>query len=118
MSDDVDFDPVVEEPPKSPSKRAIDEERSLGAPIMKPNTIVLPMWRKGHVSFEPESGVQIFAILALVMVLLTMALLGLIGIFVDGAATWLDKAFTALGNVISAVVGAMVGSSVSKTRRR
>ncbi len=84
----------------------------------KPNSIVIKLWGGSHVSFEPENSVQIFSILALGMLALTCVLIGFFGIFSHPQATWPEKAFTVLGSAISAIVGAMVGSSAVASRSK
>jgi hypothetical protein len=118
MSDDVEF--LIDAKAsifKEASEDAKREQAVIEQPP-KPNSIVIKLWNGSHVSFEPENSVQIFSILALGMLAVTCILIGFFGIFVNHQAAWPEKAFTVLGSAISAIVGAMVGSSAVASRSK
>jgi hypothetical protein len=114
MTDQVQFTPDSNKPPEYASEKARNEQAAFfQEPERKPNSIVIKLWKDGHLTFEPDSGVQIFAILALVLLSLTVVAVSAIGIWTSADATWPEKAMTSIGNAISAIVGAMVGSAVT-----
>jgi hypothetical protein len=112
MVDDVEFE--AEEAPEGPlSSRAKEEVQQFQRQLPKPNTAVIPLWKNGHLSFNPESSVSIFALIALVLLLVTVLLSTAIGIGV-GDTQWMAALANALGHAITGVVGAIVGASVVK----
>ncbi|MGI0527310.1 hypothetical protein [Rhizobium giardinii] len=112
MSDEIEFE--IEEAPEGPlSAMAEQEAQQFQKQPPKPNTAILPLWKNGHLSFNPESSVSIFALIALVLLLLTVLISTLIGIWV-GDTQWMAALATALGHAVTGVVGAIVGSSVAK----
>lgn len=118
MSDDIEFS--VDQTASSlsePSELAKKEQEKIEM-ALKPNSIVLKLWNGGHVSFEPESPVQIFAMLALITLSGTCMVVAIVGIFTPQEAMWPEKAFTVLGGAISAIVGAMVGSAATSVRQK
>lgn len=109
--DEVEFEP--ESGSAAPNDLSDKEVRQFSGGKIKPNTFVLPLWKGGHVSFNPESSVSIFALISLFFLLVCLILVALVGAIV-GNASWLDNIMTALGHAIAAVVGAIVGSSAIK----
>ncbi|MEY9717908.1 hypothetical protein ABIA22_000398 [Sinorhizobium fredii] len=112
MADEFEFEPE-EAPPGPPSTRAEDEVKQFGSQPPKPNTVIIPLWKNGHLSFNPESSVSVFALMALVLLLVTVLISTTIGIWV-GDVEWMSSLANALGHAITGVVGAIVGSSVGK----
>lgn len=116
MSDDIEFE--IDAAAKGPivgSDLARKEQAQIEQPP-KPNSIVISLWGKSHISFEPENSVQIFAILALVLLAVTCTIVAICSIFAQPNASWPEKALTVLGSVIASIVGAMVGSSATSSR--
>ncbi|KPH09111.1 hypothetical protein CO657_19805 [Rhizobium acidisoli] len=112
MSDDIEFE--VEEAPAGPlSARAEQEAQQFQRQPPKPNTAMIPLWKNGHLAFNPESSVSIFALIALVLLLLTVLISTFVGIWV-GDTQWMAALANALGHAVTGVVGAIVGSSVAK----
>lgn len=113
MPDDVEFEPAEESPPEEPTPIA-ERELAQFKGELKPNTAVIPLWKHGHISFNPESSVSVFALIALCLLLLTVLLQTFIGIWIAKDADWMTTMANALGHAITGVVGAIVGSSVAK----
>jgi hypothetical protein len=113
MPNEVEFEPAAEQPPEQPSPDAQREVEQFKHGV-KPNTAVIPLWKNGHISFNPESSVSVFALIALCLLLLTVLIQTFIGIWVAHTADWMASLATALGHAITGVVGAIVGSSVAK----
>lgn len=115
MAGDEIFTP--EEPPSSaPSDLAKKELEAFGTSAnIKPNSIIIPLWGTGHISFNPDGSVSIFAAISLLLLLIFAVLMALVGIWA-GEANWLNTIFTALGHAITGVVGAIVGSSVASSK--
>lgn len=114
-ADDVVF--KAETPPASSEagKLAELEVKTFGRKGPKENAVVIPLWKGGYISFNPKDSVSIFALLALVLLLIVGCVVTAIGIWV-GNASWMDTLTTALGHAITGVVGAIVGSAASKDK--
>jgi len=89
------------------------QEQELFGKNPQKNTVVIPLWHGGYISFNPKDSVSIFAILALVLLVLSVVITTFVGIFA-GDVSWLNTIFTAIGHAITGVVGAIVGSAASK----
>lgn len=95
----------------APSPQAQHEEKVFGKQPPKPNTVLIKLWGGGHVSFNPESSVPIFAVMALVLLLISVPIVVLVGL-AGGDTTWMNSIMTAIGHAITAVIGAIVGSAI------
>jgi|GEM_PF-6147845 len=87
------------------------EQKIFSSPI-KPNTIIIPLWKSGHVSFNPDSSVHIFAVIALVIIMTGLVILSIIGPFLSASLKWLEIIMTAGGHAITAIVGALIGATI------
>ena len=74
---------------------------------------MIRLWRGGYISFNPEDSVPIFAFLALILLLGVVIITVIAGIWISETG-WMDRLTTALGHAITAVIGAIVGSSAAK----
>lgn len=117
--DELNEEYSVETPSSSePSELALREKAHYAKSANpKPNSIYIPLWNGGRISFDPEGSVSIFAAIALLLLLMFSVLIAIAGIFVSGDSAWLNTIFTALGHAITGVVGAIVGSSVAKSNK-
>lgn len=111
-------DPKAKTVGAAPSEAAKAEQGKI-EPEIKPNSFSL-RFGIGHISFEADNAVQIFAILSLVILTTLGVSVSFFAIFSANGAVWPEKAFTVIGAAISTVVGAIVGSAatVSKARRK
>jgi len=76
------------------------------------NTAVIPLWKGGYISFNPEDSVSVFALLALILLVFGCVAVTFIGILL-GDPAWLEPLTTALGYAITGVVGAILGSAAT-----
>ena len=91
------------------------EVKTFGRRGPKENAVVIPLWKGGYISFNPKDSVSIFALLALVLLLVVSFLVTLIGLGI-GDVGWMETLTVALGHAITGVVGAIVGSAASKDK--
>lgn len=112
MTDDIEFEPEKPSSSDGVGERAKREQKFIESPP-KPNTVMLKLWKGGHLTFNPETHVPIFAIVALVVLLVSALVIAIVGIWIPANAIWMDKLFTAIGYAITAIVGAIVGAAVS-----
>jgi len=113
MADDVEFEPEAPPESSSPSDVTQKELSQFNKREPKPNSALVPLWRNGHLTFNPENSVAIFALLTLIGLLTVLVIVSIVGAFV-GDAAWLDTIMGALGHGISLVIGAIVGGAVVK----
>jgi hypothetical protein len=119
MSEDgYDFAAEPQTPPKQVSDIAKREQAVIEAPPVAPNSVLIKLWGGGHISFAPDSSATMFAIIALILLLIAILLFSCIGLFVQPTATWADKLSGSLGNGISAIVGAIFGASATGSARK
>lgn len=116
MSDengDTEFEAEAEQPPPTTYDDMAEREQAAFEGGRAPNTAKIPLWKNGFINFNPGSHVSVFALISLVLLLVAFVLIALIGIFIpDGS--WLERATSALGYGITAVIGAIVGSAASR----
>ena len=79
---------------------------------IKPNTIIIPLWKRGHISFDPDSGIHIFAVIALILIMVSLIALSIVGYFYSTSLKWLEIIMTAGGHAITAIVGALIGAKL------
>lgn len=108
---DDDFKPD-DEREGEPSDLALKEKALFKESAVKPNTIVIPLGKTGHISFNPPNSTSIFAVIALFVLLITTIIISFFGIWFSDV-TWADTLMGGLGHAITAVVGAIVGASVA-----
>lgn len=118
MSDD-DNGLIFEEEPIPNSAMSADlaelEVKTFGRKGPKDNAVVIPLWKGGYISFNPKDSVAIFALLALVLLLVVGVLVTLVGLGI-GDVGWMETLTNALGHAITGVVGAIVGSAATKEK--
>ena len=111
--DESDFE-LGDAPEGHPVKdvSAADEETMYETPgeSSRPaNSLFLRIGKRGHLNWQNDSGTPVLALLMLVLILALILLVALIdGIFGLSSST---SIFTALGQSILAIVGAVIGSS-------
>jgi hypothetical protein len=69
-------------------------------------------------SYDPENSIAIFAIVGLVLLCLTLTAIAVAAIWHPAVSTWTEKAITIIGGAMSALIGAIVGSSANGRKRR
>ncbi|WP_394154425.1 hypothetical protein [Loktanella salsilacus] len=116
IEEEIDFEPADVGAGSSPvgGDLAEKEAEQFGKKPEK-NTVVIPLWKGGYVSFNPNESVPIFALLALILLLGVVILLSFIGIWLT-ESSWVESLATALGHAITGVVGAIVGSAATKSK--
>jgi hypothetical protein len=101
-----------------PDSSPQDEADMLGGSHLHerfPNSIFLPIGRRGHISWHSESSASVLALIMLFVLLATVVLLSIIAAFSGG--TWSEKILELLGQAVTAVVGAVVGASAAGSAR-
>jgi hypothetical protein len=111
-------DPTAKKVGDNPSAIATAERNKIEQDI-RPNSFSL-RFGIGHLSFEAENAVQIFAVLSLIILTVLGIVVSISAIWSPAGASWPEKAFTVIGAAISTVVGAIVGSAaaLSKSKRK
>ena len=95
---------------------ALKEQKAIESVGRRQTQYIFLYWKGGHITFNPNSYVPIFSLVALVLLLFTTLLVLLIGIWTPPGAEWLDKITSALGYGVTGIIGAMVGSAASSKK--
>jgi len=115
MPDDIEFEPEAPPDSSAPTEEARKELLQFNSKEPKPNSALIPLWKNGHLTFNPENSVAIFALVTFFGLLVALIMVSIIGAFVAQDASWLDTIMGALGHGISLVIGAIVGGAVVKS---
>lgn len=114
MTDDTEF--VAEQPEPSASEDpSAAKELSFFSRDVPPNTVLVKLWSGGHLSWKSESSAPVLALIMLMVLCLLLLILAFLSHWIGDK---LEGIFQILGNAISAVVGAVVGSSASSSQRK
>lgn len=118
MSDQsIEFSPEDAPVSDQASETALKEQKVIESGIRPPNSISIPLWKNGHLTFNPNSYVPIFSLVALILLLVTILAVLVIGIWTPSDAEWMDKITSALGYGVTGIIGAMVGSAASSKKK-
>lgn len=92
-----------------------DEPGKYGAAPRAPNSVWIPLFGKGFVSWQSDNPIAVLALIMLVVVLMALFLLALVSL-VPGAPAWIGNVSNLLGQAALTIVGAIIGSAATKTR--
>lgn len=108
---------TVEKPPENNGSAIGDKEKRFFDDPAEANTF---KFNFGIIrgSYNPENSIAIFAIVGLVLLCLTLATIAIAAIWHPPVATWTEKAITVIGGAMSALIGAIVGSSANGRKSR
>jgi hypothetical protein len=116
-TEEESFTPDTRPPGAEASPIAKAEEGMFAQSQPAPNTFVLALGRRGHISWHSESSTAVLGLIVLVILCLLVLVLGVIALCVSDKS-WLPVLVQALGTAIVGVSGAIVGASATGSRRK
>ena len=76
----------------------------------KPNSVFIPLWKNGYLSWQSESNLSVLALIMLVIIIVATLIVLFCSIFFENVDVP-TMILTALGQALLAIIGAVLGSS-------